>query len=169
MRERLFPIEIPKRSRHCAESAETFLPGSEYYSILIDKEEENWERMDFCLRCWAEAKQKWSEKVHTHWKSQIPPEQTKADLNKSRNEKALELLREAIQADTSDEHAEAFILALYLVRCRVLALRQQLVREGVKIGLYEVIATEEMLPVRLLPLSQLQVNKLQEQLAKKLG
>lgn len=169
MKDRLYPIEIPRRGRLCSLTSEQFQPGSEYFSLLIEEDNEKWQRMDFCLACWPEAKKKFSEQIHTYWKAQVPIEQDKTELHRNRNEKALELLKSALQGETDEEKAEAFVLALFLVRSRILALRQQIMRDGCKVGLYEVLASEEMLPVRLLPLSQLQVEKLQVQLAKKLG
>lgn len=161
----MFSIDIPRRGRICSQGGESFEPGIEYYSLLIEQENEKWQRLDFCVACWPEAYQKWADKLHTHWKSRVPQGQQKKD-NTSRNEKALELLRIALQ---NEDHAEAFVLALFLVRSRVLASRQQMQHEGKPVILYEVLATEEMLPVQQIPLSQLQVDKLQAELANKLN
>lgn len=164
MRDRLFSFEIPRRSRTCTAGGEPLTAGMEYFSMLQEGDNGEWQRCDFCSACWTNAKKQGS----THWKSQVPKEQSKLETQKHRNERALELLRNGRQSTTESDIAECFVLGLYLARCRVLALRQQMMHEGERYSLYEVVATEEMLPVRQVPLSQLQVEQLQEQIAKKL-
>jgi hypothetical protein len=83
-----------------------------------------------------------------------------------RDERALCLLKEALTREGADDQAEAFVLALYLARKRLLILRQELVTEDhIPRLLYEIPAVEEMLCVRKLALDDSQAKKIQQTLA----
>jgi hypothetical protein len=157
----LIPIEIPRRSHRCNDGGEEITYGMEYYSLLVDEPNKGYLRFDYCPACWEKNK----DKPGIHWKSKVPDKANMAqeEQYKTRNEKALYLLKEALKIDSRDE---AFVLGLLLTRCKVLALRQQLEEENM--NLYEVLATEEMLCVPKVALSNIQTETLQADLAQKL-
>jgi hypothetical protein len=166
-----FQIEIPRRSSSCAKGHESFAPGAEYYSVLVEGPNGELQRQDFCLTCWDEsARQESVKNARSYWKSKVPKKQVTEPLSRNRDERALQLLKQALNAETPHNHEEAFVLALFLARSRVLYLRQLLQQEdGSKINLYEVAATEEMLAVKKIDLPQLQIDKIQQQLAEKMN
>ena len=165
----MFQIEIPKRGAVCAHHGEALTPGSEYYSALKAGEQEGLlSRKDYCAACWETLQQnKQLLDVISSWKSMVPPKKEGSDLPKQRDERALYLLKEAL-ASSEDRRDEAFVLALYLARRRRLYLRQELKRANQPpASIYEVAETEEMLCVPKVSLSQLQVETVQIELAKK--
>lgn len=171
----LFQIEIPKRSPNCMEKGEPLNPGADYFSILLPDPEKGFLRHDFCPSCWEEvAKEKYLSVAKTAWKAKVPLKDESDNLsNKTRDEKAIHLLKEAIQKDQSsvnaDDWAETFVLALYLARRRILYLRQELPQEDKSIlCIYEVAATEEMLPVKRKSLLNVNIEELQTKIAHKL-
>jgi len=76
------------------------------------------------------------------------------------------LLRLAIQNDTPEDRDEAFILALYLMRKRILCFRQEIDQLGERIQLYEVNATEEILPIK--KVEKVPIETVRERIAAKL-
>lgn len=147
-------LKIPRRTATCHSNGELFKPGMEFISHLYEIEKGEVVRKDFCLACAATEKGV----PRGLWKGKVPhPKEKKLPLE--RNARALELLRRALE--DGQVAPEAFVLALYLARARLIAARQEF--EG-KI-LYEVLATEEMLAVPRVPLSQLEIAKIQTRLA----
>lgn len=166
----VFQVEIPKRGNCCAMGQETLGPGMEIYSVLKEGQEEGiYERRDYCLACWDKmSKQNDLQDLRSSWKSKIPLKKEASQLPKQRDARAMCLLKEALTRNCHDNHAEAFILALYLARKRIIYLRQELILEdGQLASVYEVAETEEMLCVRKIALSNLEVEKTQRELAMK--
>jgi hypothetical protein len=148
---------------------EEFLPGMEFYSALVEGEEKgSYQRYDYCAPCWTQLDpQKQHPKLISSWKSKVPIKKLAEELPKQRDARVLVLLKEAI---LQNKHLdEAFVLALYLARKRLIALRQEMtLPSGDPASLYEVLETEEMLCVPRLRLSGLQVEKIQQSLAAQL-
>lgn len=168
----MFQIEIPKRATCCVKGGEPLLQGAEYYSALVRGEgDEVYHRQDYCHSCWEKHNSDNPDHLHINssWKSTVPLKKEVSELPKQRDARALYLLKEALHdQDTSAKIAEAFVLALYLARRRLIYLRQEMKREGkLPICFYEVAETEEMLCVPKIPLSDLQVETVQLELAKK--
>lgn len=166
----LFQVEIPKRAPTCQKGGEMLEPGQEYFSKLIEGEIPGiYLRHDFCRTCWETTEnQSQSQQSTSSWKSIVPKTKSASDLPKKRDDRALYLLKEALNNLTLENTPEAFVLSLYLARRRLLALRHEMNQppRGL-LSIYEVLDTEEMLCVPKLALSDLQVEKLQLELAKK--
>lgn len=152
-----FLLQIPKRSSCCSQGREPFHEGMEYYSFIQHEKENVYLRQDYCQECWQ--KMQISEK--TFWKGKIQAKES-VEL-KSSEEKALQYLEEILNDETKKQ--EVFILALFLVRKKMLVFRKSI--EG--FDLYEKIATEEMLAIPKIAISQLDVASLQKNLAEKLS
>lgn len=166
----MFQIEIPRRSQICAHGQEPLEPGDEFYSVLWNGENERQLiRQDYCVACWEKVINQESFRVmRSYWKSKIPLKKESIALPKQRDERAFYLLKEALKSDSLDDQTEAFILALYLARKRLLVLRQELPQLNGDIGLlYEHQVSEELLCVKKFPLSGLQTEKIQLKLATK--
>lgn len=165
-----FLLSIPRRNPRCARGQELLAPATDYYSVLSESEEGGYVRHDFCSACWeASAKQETQQQSKGSWKSRVPAKEAEVLRSADREHFALELLKTALASNSEEDQADAFILALYLTRKRLLQARQQLKQAGGQVvTLYEVVDTEEMLAVKKLPLSQLQVVTLQQRLAEKL-
>lgn len=164
-----FQIEIPKRGNLCHFGKELLVPGSDIYSTLREGANEgSYERQDFCQSCWEKLLRENNSDFRISWRSRIPLKKGVSDLPKQRDARAMYLLKEALKCNEADDHAEAFILALYLARKRIIYFRQDLVLEdGHPASIYEIAETEEMLCIRKMSLSSLEVDKIQQRLARK--
>lgn len=149
-------LKIPRRSPICSIGGEPFKAGMEFISHLYEGDKGILFRKDFCMHC----KSTENGVPVGLWKGKVPhPKERKLPLE--RNARALELLHRALEESTNEAAEEAFVLALFLARGRLIVARQEL--EG-RI-LYEVLATEEMLAVPRLALSNLEIAKIQNRLA----
>lgn len=163
-----FQIEIPRRSFACTKGLEPFKVGADYFSVLVD-ETEGLKRYDFCETCWENGvKEEFLSTAKSSWKSKVPEKKTERDLFQNRDEKILHLLKTSCPSGSFEEEMERFVLAIYLARKKILLLRQELAEENGVIDLYEVAETEEMIAVKKMPWNQIQVNKIQIELAEKL-
>lgn len=164
----LFQLEIPKRQAQCAHQGERLLPGMDIYSLLIEEGKEMClARRDFCSACWTQIKAVQSEQpsARGYWKSKI--EKRKAPEGSSRVERALILLRNLLQLPEPPE-AEIFVLCLFLSHARQIALRQEIQKEGFTYSLYEILHKEEFITIKVINLSQIQIESLQKSLAEQL-
>jgi hypothetical protein len=164
----MFQIEVPKRASSCCKGGEIFLPGAEYFSVLVKCSDEMYRRQDYCLTCW-ESNGEISKNAASSWRSSVPLKKEGSELPKQRDARAFYLLKEATSSPYNDASiAEAFVLSLYLARRRLICLRQEIHQEGkLPLCLYEVAETEEMLCVPKISISDLQVEIIQIELAKK--
>lgn len=160
-----FQWHIPRRHAHCAWSQEIIPPGNEVYSLLIE-EEEQFVREDYSSEGWEQAgRERCAQVQGIHWKGRVPEKKEKPQLPQDRDERALHLLKERVTQVDPFAQEEAFFLALYLLRRRRLALRQEIVQGGVPLSLYEVMDTEEMVTVPRLVLSEIETAQVQARLA----
>jgi len=152
-------IEIPRRNRSCTQGKESLMPEMEYCSILLEAPKGELQRQDYCMACWEQI----APGHHTFWKSKIPPK-VEPKTAKERDDRALDLLKEGA------DKAEMFVLALYLVRKKRLAWRQEMIREedSATFDLYEDLETEEMHAVPKISLTEIETDKVQRVLAEKL-
>ncbi len=165
----LFQIEIPKRAHVCAKGNEALLPEMDYFSTLVKDEEKGFLRQDFCVSCWEMFMKE--ESIHqgrSHWKSKVFPKKEIRITAENRDERVLELLKETLAKSSEEDAAESFVLALYLARRRLIALRQEVKQEDGTAMLYEIYDTEEMLCIKKQQLSSLEIEKIQQSIAKKL-
>lgn len=162
----LVKYQIPARHRNCCKQEEPFEEDDFYVSVLHYRDK-NYERSDYCLSCWENLAEEFHSAIH--WKSQVPRKKKVEDLGKDRNEKALNLLKQIHSEDEETKRVEAYFLALLLVRSKLLKLRQEHAdEEGALIQLYEVIASEEMLPVHSVDIETINVAEVQGALAEQL-
>lgn len=165
----LFQIEIPRRNTQCFHAKETFTASMAFFSLLIEDPEQGTIRRDYCQNCWNLSEHNALRTGdHTFWKGKVPQKVDAARLPTDQNERVFYLLREALLSDDLIKHEEAFVLALFLARRRLIALRQERKQEGETFLIYEVLDTEEMLAVKKIELHQLQVEAIQKTLAEKM-
>jgi hypothetical protein len=162
----VLPIEIPKRSACCSKNGEPLQQGASYHSVLLKGDKEgDYLRHDYCETCWNQMESRHG----SSWKSVIPIAKAASELPKQRDERALFLLKETLRdLERPGAVAEAFVLALYLARRRRIVLRQEMPREGkLPLSVYEVTETEEMIGVPKIVLAELDVEKVQQELAQR--
>ena len=163
----LFQLEIPKRQSHCFHQGERLSPGMEIYSLLLEDPSQTVCRRDFCSLCWSSIQiEREFPNNRGYWKSKI--ESKKSIKSSNRIERALTLLREKLNAAENNE-AELFVLCLFLSHARQLTLRQEFQKDGETYQLYEILRQEEFVTVKVLVLSEAQIEAIQKSLADQLS
>lgn len=154
----IIPLKIPRRKRHCDLCTQSFAPQSTYDTVLVEKEE-GWDRRDFCSSCWnPELKQS----AKSHWRAIVP---RKIEGAAATEETFLELIDHLrLILEKASNPSQAFILALYLARKKLLQKRQEVEHDGVLVTLYEVKGNEEILAVPHIDITTLDAASLQEEL-----
>lgn len=159
---RLQPNDIPSRSQSCVIKGELFVPGMEYFSELLEDPNGKWLRKDYCVSCWQKK-----ESGEIYWKSSVPTHAKKPQENPEIHAEMIQALKELIEAKQEEE--KAFMLALFLARKRKLALRKEMEENGKTLQLYEILETEEMVPVVFVPLSEIKTEEIKAYFKKKFG
>lgn len=161
----IIQLEIPRHCNNCLDCQASLLPGSTYFSALVKTT-----RFDYCYNCWHDSsKNIQTQSSSCHWKGNIPYRKTAISPPQTKQQRALEHLKTALQVPTPENCHEALLLALYLVRKRFLVFRRDFLDEtGDNYSLFEVIETEEMLPIKKVPLTNINLGSLQASIAEKL-
>ncbi len=161
----LLQPEIPRHCNHCIECQALLSPGSIYYSALLKTE-----RFDYCNVCWHDDTKEIQSKSYTcYWKGVLPVRRGSISMPQTKGLRALEYLKTLLQNPIPDNCNQALLLALYLVRKRILVFRKDFTDPlGDQYSLFEVNETEEMLPVRKVSLLNLDLAALQGAIAEKL-
>lgn len=163
-----FQLDIPKRSSSCFKGGERFVPGAEYYSLVLDEEEQAIKRWDFCPACWNEHfPQQATKPSVTYWKSRIEIKQENLTPS-SRTQRALALLKMMLLEPCLQEE-EIFVLALFLAHARKLILRKEFEEQGQLYILYEIAQQDEFVTIKKIDLSLLETKVLQDSLSAKLN
>ena len=110
----MLDFEVQRCSRRCATSGRELQPGDVCYSVLVP-DGANVQRIDYAADAWKGA----PENALGWWRSKIP-EPNQARLHWAPNEVLLEYFRQL--TDQLDKADERYVLALLLVRRRLLRL-----------------------------------------------
>lgn len=115
--------EVQRCTRHCAASGREFEEGEEFYSVLVAAGAEV-RRYDYALEAWSGP----PEKSLGFWKSRMPTREAQAHKPKlAPGEVMLQLLAE--WEEERDKQDMRYVLALLMVRRRVLRLEETLAEE----------------------------------------
>jgi hypothetical protein len=129
---------IQSRSHGCQACEKAFIDKQVYHTLLFD-EKQDFRRLDICEPCWqAQYSQGASERKgfvsYWHGVYQAPPPAPPEAIQK---ENAESLLRKLIELNDAKYAAVGFILAVMLERKRLLKVKEQFVRDGQRIFIYE--------------------------------
>ena len=129
---------IQSRARACAGCGNTFANRATYHTLLFDERAE-FRRSDVCQACWeGQFSQGARERKGfiSYWQGvyEAPPPHPGEPIQK---ETAESLLRKLIQLDDPRLIPAGYILAVMLERKRLLKVKEQLVREGRRVFIYE--------------------------------
>jgi len=152
-------LQIPPRSRRCCKEQEEFYPGGEYYSNLEPDSKEGYKRNDFCPACWNKEG---SSSGKIFWKSRVPIKEPPTAI--PRNQETLSFLREL---QNGREESQAFVLALFLARKGLLRRLKEVQENNEAILVYEMVETEEILFIKKVELSVIQVENVRKALVGK--
>ncbi len=108
--------EVKRFTRHCAETGRELAPGEEFYSVLTAAGAEL-DRKDYSKEAWQGP----PEGAVGWWKSQVPSADTKR-MTWAPNDVMLQFFEEL--DEQPEKHDMRYVLALLLVRRRVLRLEE---------------------------------------------
>jgi hypothetical protein len=127
---------IQSRGHGCEVCSKPFADKESYHTLLVDEKSE-FRRSDVCAACWqnkfADAQSRSG--FISHWQGiyQAAPPVTDA----IQKETAETLLRKLIEQNDPQHAPAGYILAVMLERKRILKVKEQLVRDGQRIFIYE--------------------------------
>ena len=139
---------IQSRAHGCQACGKPFADQQTYHTLLFD-EKDDFKRLDVCDPCWqAQYSHGASDRKGfvSYWQGvyEAPPA---AAPDPIRKENAESLLRKVIELNDPKQAAVAYILAVMLERKRVLKVKEQLMREGQRVFLYEQPATGDLFTI----------------------
>jgi hypothetical protein len=132
---------IQSRAHACEACGKTFADQEVFHTLLID-EKADFRRSDVCEACWqkqysegARDRKGFVSYWHGIYQAPTPPSEA------IRRETAESLLRKLIELNDPHYIPAAYILAAMLERKRLLKVKEQLVRDGRRVFIYEQPAT----------------------------
>jgi len=128
---------IQSRAHACESCAKPFADKEAYHTLLLD-EKQDYLRQDVCAACWEN---KFSQGASdrkgfvSQWQGfyEAPPAPTDA----IQKDTAESLLRKLIEANDVRYVPAAYILAVMLERKRILKVKEQLMKDGKRVFVYE--------------------------------
>jgi hypothetical protein len=129
---------IQSRAHACQACAKPFVDKQAYHTLLFDQKHD-FARMDICNACWdAQFSQGATERKGfvSYWQGtyEAPPPAPPEAIQK---ENAESLLRKIIELQDPKYASAGYILAVMLERKRLLKVKEQFVRDGSRVFIYE--------------------------------
>jgi hypothetical protein len=127
---------IQSRARGCEACGRPFADREAYHTLLFE-EREVLRRSDICSLCWEQQYREARDRKGfiSYWQGVYAAPPPPADP--IRKETAETLLRKLIERNDPQYLAAGFILAVMLERKRLLKVKEQLVRDGQRLFIYE--------------------------------
>jgi hypothetical protein len=127
---------IQSRGHGCEACGRVFADKEAYHTLLFEERAEL-RRSDICAECWEKqfSESRDRKGFVSHWQGvfQLPPPPTEA----IKKETAETLLRKLIELNDPQYAPAGYILAVMLERKRLLKVKEQFVREGRRVFIYE--------------------------------
>src|SRR5436190_13333163 len=150
---------IQSRSHNCEACGKSFADQEAYHTLLFDEKAE-FRRSDICNGCWQKQ---YSDGARdrkgfvSYWQGvyEAPPPR----MDPIQKETAESLLRKLIESKDPQYVAATYILAVMLERKRLLKVKEQIVRDGHRVFIYEQPATGDLFTI---PYPNLQLNHLDQ-------
>jgi len=129
---------IQSRASACESCAQPFADRQTLHTLLFDEHAENLRRMDVCEACWQSQFNEGARERKgfiSHWQSIYEAPVPAADA--IHKDTAETLLRKLIEQNDPRYAPAGYILAVMLERKRVLKVKEEVVREGKRVFVYE--------------------------------
>jgi hypothetical protein len=157
---------IQSRSRGCQACGKGFADKQAYHTLLFD-EKQQFNRLDVCHPCWeAQFSQGARDRKGfvSYWQGvyEAPPAAPPDPIKK---ENAESLLRRIIALNDPRFAAASFILAVMLERKRLFKIKEQYVRDGRRIFIYEQPSTGDLFTILDPDLQLKQLDQVQHDVA----
>ena len=136
---------IQTRAYACEACGKLFADRQSYHTLLFE-EPPDLRRMDVCETCWQNNEGARDRKGFvSHWVGifEVPP----APVDAIHKETAESILRKLIELNDPRYVPAGYILAVMLERKRILKVKEQVVREGKRVFIYEQPATGDVFTV----------------------
>ena len=139
---------IQSRASACESCARPFADKQPLHTLLSDERAEQLRRMDVCEACWQNqfsdgARQR--KGFISHW--QTVYEAPAPPTDPIQKETAETLLRKLIEQNDPRYAPAGYILAVMLERKRILKVKEQIVRDGKRVFIYEQPATGDVFTI----------------------
>jgi hypothetical protein len=139
---------IQSRAHTCAGCGHTFADREAYHTLLFDERAE-FHRSDVCQACWERQFSQGARERKgfiSYWQGvyEAPPPRPPDPIQK---ETAESLLRKLVELNDPRFIPAGFILAVMLERKRLLKVREQRVRDGRRVFIYEHPATGDVFTI----------------------
>jgi hypothetical protein len=133
----IFEWNIQSRAHACSACGKSFTDKQSYHTLLYDERAEM-KRLDICDPCWQAqhsngARERKGFISYWHGIYEAPAPRTEA----IQKENAESVLRKLVELKDPNYGAAAYILAVMLERKRLLRVKEELVRDGQRVFLYE--------------------------------
>lgn len=157
---------IQSRAHACQACAKPFADKQPYHTMLFD-EKQDFSRLDVCEPCWqGQFSQGATERKGfvSYWQGvyEAPPPPAPEAIQK---ENAESLLRKIFELQDPKYAAAGFILAVMLERKRLLKVKEQVMREGQRVFIYEQPKTGDVFTIVDPNLQLDQLGEVQRQVA----
>ncbi len=138
---------IQARAHACAACGRPFADQEGYHTLLFD-EKSDFRRLDVCQPCWQKQYSQGARDRKgflSYWQGvyEAPPPPVEA----IHRETAETLLRKLIELNDPRNLPAGYILAVMLERKRLLKVKEQIVREGQRVFIYEQPATGDVFTI----------------------
>ncbi len=138
---------IQSRGRICSACGKNFADKETYHTLLYDDKAE-FSRLDICQACWTAQYQEGARErkgfiSYWHGVYEAPPPPT----DPIQKETAESLLRKLIELNDPRYAAAGYILAVMLERKRLLKVKEQLVKDGRRLFIYEQPGTGDVFTI----------------------
>lgn len=150
---------IQSRAHACESCAKPFADKEAYHTLLFD-EKQDYLRQDVCAECWEKQFSDGARERKgfvSHWQGIYEAPQVTPDVIQKEN--AESLLRKLIEANDARYVPAAYILAVMLERKRILKIKEQLMRDGKRVFVYEQPKTGDIFTITD---PNLQLNQLEQ-------
>ena len=139
---------IQSRAAACESCARPFADKQSLHTLLFDEHAEFLRRMDICDACWQGQFSDGARERKgfiSHWQGifEVPPPVVDA----IQKETAETLLRKLIEQNDPRYAPAAFILAVMLERKRILKVKEQIIRDGRRVFIYEQPGTGDVFTI----------------------
>jgi hypothetical protein len=139
---------IQSRASACESCARPFADKQPLHTLLFDEHAEQLRRMDVCEACWqnqfsdgARERKGFISHWQTIYEAPAPP------ADPIQKETAETLLRKLIEQNDPRYAPAGYILAVMLERKRILKVKEQIVRDGKRVFIYEQPATGDVFTI----------------------
>ena len=157
--------KIQSRGNTCGACSKAFADRETYHTLLFDEKAE-FSRLDICQACWHSQ---YSHGVRdrkgfvSYWQGVY--EEPPARPEPIQHETAESLLRKLIEQNDARYAAAGYILAVMLERKRVLKVKEQIVRDGHRVFIYEQPRTGDLFTIADPNLQLNQLEQVQQEVA----